>query len=63
MKITKNNADEMTTFSVNDDEARAISNALNESLELIEDWEYETRMGVSKEEVIRLLDEFREFRK
>jgi hypothetical protein len=37
------------------DEIIALTNALNESLELIEEWEFETRMGVTKLEARSLL--------
>ncbi|GEM_PF-2269225 len=35
---------------------RGISNALNESLEGIEEWEFATRMGATRAEVMELLD-------
>ena len=62
MKIAQSNNEIMTTLSVNEDELVAIINALNETLGLIEDWEYQTRMGVSKEEVTAMLDQFRELK-
>jgi hypothetical protein len=37
------------------DEIIALTNALNESLELIKEWEFETRMGVTKLEARSLL--------
>jgi hypothetical protein len=52
-----------TAISVSSDELTAINNALNESLELIEDWEFSIRMGVSKKEVETLLTEFRDVRR
>jgi hypothetical protein len=36
----------------------ALSNALNESLEHLEEWEFETRMGVSCDQVRVLLATF-----
>jgi hypothetical protein len=36
------------------DELAAIGNALNESLEGIEEWEFSTRMGVTRHEVEEL---------
>ena len=50
--------EENTTISVNKDELRAIICALGESLELVEDWKYETRMGVKDTEVRKLISEF-----
>ena len=43
------------TVRISDDELLAINNALNESREWLEDWEFPIRMGVSKEEVDALL--------
>jgi len=40
------------------DEAVAINNALNESLEALDDEEFEIRMGVTKADVAALLDTF-----
>ena len=40
------------------DEAVAINNALNESLEAFDDGEFETRMGVTRADVVALLDAF-----
>jgi len=40
----------------------ALNNALNESLEHLEEWEFETRMGVSREQVRSLLVTFNEVR-
>lgn len=45
------------TVRLNSDETAILRGALNESLEL-EDWEFETRMGVTKERVRELLDAF-----
>ena len=39
------------------DEVAVLCNALNEALEALDDWETETRMGCTKEEAQRLLDE------
>lgn len=43
---------------LNFSEIVALSNALNESLEHLEEWEFETRMGVSCEQVRVLLATF-----
>lgn len=40
------------------DEVVALANALNESLEHLEDWEFDTRMGAGKAEVRELLKAF-----
>jgi hypothetical protein len=45
---------------LNSEEIVALSNALNESLEHFEEWEFETRMGVSRSEVQTLLRAFSE---
>jgi hypothetical protein len=37
-------------------EIATIGNALNESLEAIEDWEFTTRMGATREDVEALID-------
>ncbi len=42
------------------DEVIALNNALNESLEHLEEWEFETRMGVSRDQVRALLATFHE---
>lgn len=44
------------------DEIVAITNALNESLEHLEEWEFETRMGVTRAEMKTLLASFRQIR-
>ena len=36
----------------------ALNNGLNESLEHLEEWEFETRMGVSRDQVRALLATF-----
>jgi hypothetical protein len=59
MNITQYNEEEKTTITFNKDEMRAVRNALNESVNFIEDWEYEIRMGVKKEEVLTMLKHFR----
>jgi formylglycine-generating enzyme required for sulfatase activity len=41
---------------VSRDELATIGNALNESLEAIEEWEFAARMGATREEVEALLD-------
>lgn len=44
------------------DDVIALNNALNESLEHLEEWEFETRMGVIKAEIRMLLDKFSKIR-
>ena len=39
------------------EEVAVLCNALNEALEALDDWETEPRMGCTKEEAQRLLDE------
>ena len=50
-------SDKCFLLEVSKDELGILSNALNESLACIEDWEYPIRMGVSCEEARRLLRE------
>lgn len=45
-----------TVLAFTPDELATIGNALNESLEKIEAWEFATRMGATREEVERLLE-------
>lgn len=49
-------------LSLSFEEVAALSNALNESLEHLEEWEFETRMGVSQSLVKTLLEKFVEIR-
>jgi len=49
-------------LSLDFDEVAALNNALNESLEHLEEWEFETRMGVSQSQVQLLLKKFGEIR-
>ncbi len=44
------------------DDFVALSNALNETIEHLEEWEFETRMGVTKSEVEKLRSIFRQVR-
>ena len=44
-----------TVLAFTADELAVIGNALNESLERLEDWEFATRMGAGKAEVEKLL--------
>jgi predicted DNA-binding protein len=46
------------TLTLSKTEAETLCNALNESLENLDDWEFETRMGVPKDAVERLLGAF-----
>lgn len=43
-------------------EVVTLINALNESLEHLEDWEFETRMGTSKSEAQELLSSLEQIR-
>jgi hypothetical protein len=45
-----------TVLEFTPDELATMSNALNESLEGIEEWEFATRMGATRAEVMELLD-------
>lgn len=45
----------LITVQLTPDEAALLGNALNESLECLEDWEFEVRMGAPKIEVEKLL--------
>lgn len=45
------------TLSITPAEHAALCNALNEALEGLEAWEFETRMGVSRQAAERLLRE------
>lgn len=53
-----NQSQETITLRLTRDEASLLSNALNESLESLDDWEFEVRMGASKDEVAKLLAAF-----
>ena len=55
-RLTQNR--DTVTLEITHAEAATLCNALNETLECLDDWEFATRMGVSKEEVLRLLNEF-----
>lgn len=57
MHLLTQNRDTVT-LQINHSEAATLCNALNETLECLDDWEFATRMGVSKEEVLRLLSDF-----
>jgi len=61
MNILQQNQDGVQ-IRLTPDEIIAISNALNESLENIEEWEFETRMGVTRVETTALLAVFRHIR-
>jgi len=47
-------------MELNRHELTIINNALNESLELLEDFEFETRMGATKQETRDLLKKVQE---
>jgi hypothetical protein len=55
-RLTQNR--ETVTLQLTHAEAATLCNALNETLECLEEWEFATRMGVTAEEVTRLLNEF-----
>lgn len=40
-------------------EVTALSNGLNEALEAIDDWEFETRVGISSSAARRLIEDLR----
>ena len=46
------------TLQLSHEEAATFSNALNEALESLDAWEFETRLGATQEEVAKLLDAF-----
>lgn len=52
-----NQSAEDITLALTPDEVATLCNALNEALEQIEEWAFETRMGASQDEVRRLLDD------
>ena len=54
MRLVKQDGNE-TVLAFNADELAMIGNALNESLEMIEEWEFTTRMGATRTEVENLL--------
>lgn len=57
MDIIRQNLDDVQV-RLTPDEVVAITNALNESLENLEEWEFGARMGVTKSEVAVLLTAF-----
>lgn len=57
MNLVKQSPENLT-LQLTRDEAALLSNALNESLEGLDDWEFEIRMGAPKEEVAKLLAAF-----
>ncbi len=48
------------TVQLNSAELVTLCNSMNEALEAVEDWEFETRLGVSKSAVQQLLNAFKE---
>jgi hypothetical protein len=54
MRLAKQDGNE-TELAFSLDELAIIGNALNESLEGIEEWEFTTRMGATRAEVENLL--------
>lgn len=57
MQIVSRNTENIV-LQLSTEEAALLVNALNESLESIEDWEFDIRMGASKEQVEKLLAAF-----
>ncbi len=57
MHVLDQTADTVT-LRLTPDEAATLSNALNEALECLDDAEFATRMGATKEAVLKLLDAF-----
>ncbi len=60
MKII-DQTEETITACFNDMELVAMNNALNESLEIPEDLEFQTRMGVTPDKARTLLRQFRKY--
>ena len=58
MDIINQNQDEVQV-RLTVDEVVAISNAINEALESLEEWEFHVRMGVARSEAEGLLEAFR----
>lgn len=56
MKQVERRADRVV-ISLNEDELDIVVAGLRETLQEVEDWEFETRTGFQREEVRRLLDE------
>jgi hypothetical protein len=54
MRLVKQDGNE-TVLAFSADELAMIGNALNESLEAIEEWEFTTRMGATQAQVENLL--------
>ena len=50
-----NKTSEIVTMVINENDFIIILRALDVSLELLEDWEYQTRMGVTKADVKALI--------
>ena len=61
MKVIEQNINGAVVH-LNSDEVVALTNALNESIEHLEDWEFDTRMGATKDEVRELLKSFGQIR-
>ena len=54
--ITKNNA----TITVSIDELVFLSNAINETLEAVEEWEFQTRTGETRKQAMEIHAQLRE---
>lgn len=54
VEITKGSA----ILKVSQDEISIIINCMNETLEAVEDWEFQTRLGVSPDEVKKMIQFF-----
>jgi hypothetical protein len=46
------------SLKLNLNEIIMLNNSMNEVLEKIEDWEFQTRIGYSKDEIRKLLNQF-----
>ena len=60
VKLTSSD-DDRIGLDVTQIEYDAIAAALGETLEALEDWEFQTRTGVARQTMRQLLKEFREF--
>ena len=59
MKLTNSDRDSIT-IQLSQAEYNAIASALGETLEALDDWEFQTRTGSTPEFVRQLVTEFRE---
>jgi hypothetical protein len=63
--MTLNNEEKSArvTIIVSEDEARLLTVALGNCVEFIDDWEFETVMGFSKDETMALFSKLKDVRK